>query len=62
MRRERRTVQLKHSMRLMLTEDLDRALHDAASRSIMSASEYCRRAILTQLRKDKRAEQQQGAA
>jgi len=34
-------------MRVMLTADLDRALHDAASRSTMSASEYCRRAILT---------------
>ena len=62
MRRERRTVQLKHSMRVMLTADLDRALHEAASRSVMSASEYARRAILVQLRKDRRIEQHDSAA
>jgi len=62
MRRERRTVQLKHSMRVMLSEDLDRALHDAASKSVTSASEYARRAILERLRKDRRAEQHESAA
>jgi hypothetical protein len=40
-------------MRLAVTEDLSRAVHDAATKSVMSASEYCRRAIVERLRKDR---------
>jgi hypothetical protein len=51
MKRER-PVLLSHGMRLMVTEDLSRAVHNAAAISVMSASEYCRRAIVERLRKD----------
>jgi hypothetical protein len=47
-----RPVLLNRSMRLNVTDDLSRAVHNAASRSVMSSSEYCRRAIMERLRKD----------
>jgi hypothetical protein len=56
MKRER-PILLNRQMRLMITAELDRAVHDAATRSVMSASEYCRRAILERLRKDRKQEE-----
>jgi len=61
MRRER-PVLLNRQMRLMLSETLSRDLHTAASKSVMSASEYARRAILERLRRDRRIEQQDRVA
>jgi hypothetical protein len=52
MNRER-PVLLNRSMRLMVTDDLSRAVHNAATRAVMSSSEYCRRAIVERLRKDR---------
>ena len=59
MKRER-SVLLKSCVHLMVSEDFGRAVHSAATRDQTTISEYCRRAILERLRRDRRSEQREG--
>jgi hypothetical protein len=47
-----RTLLLNRNVRLMMSEDLSRAVHNAAVKDLTTVSEYCRRAIRERLRKD----------
>jgi len=61
MKRERATL-FTTCMHLMVPEDFGRAVHSAATRDQTTISEYCRRAILERLRKDRRTERDEVAA
>jgi hypothetical protein len=60
--RGERSLLFNRQIRLMITEDLDRAVHAAATKDLMSMSEYCRRAIVERLRNDRTRRQENEAA
>ena len=57
-----RALAFSRQIRVMLTEDLNRAAHDAAMKDSMSTSEFIRRAVLEKLRRDRRRERSDAAA
>ena len=56
-----RSLLFNRQIRLMMTEDLNRAVHAAATKALMSRSEYCRQAIVERVRRDRRKQEEAAA-